>query len=42
MISPDADQGNRTRAIAALGLDLPVWRQYVRFLTWGIWQKFCF
>jgi len=33
MISPDADQADRARAIAALGLDLPVWQQYLRFLS---------
>jgi len=32
LISPDADQAERTRAIAALGLDLPLWRQYGVFL----------
>lgn len=34
LISPDADQAERLRAIAALGLDKPLWEQYVRFL-WG-------
>jgi peptide/nickel transport system permease protein len=34
MISPDADQAERVRAIAALGLDKPLWEQYLRFL-WG-------
>jgi peptide/nickel transport system permease protein len=32
LISPDADQAERTRAIAALGLDRPLWEQYLRFL----------
>ncbi len=32
LISPDADQAERTRAIAALGLDLPLWEQYLVFL----------
>jgi peptide/nickel transport system permease protein len=35
MISPDADQAERVRAIAALGLDKPLWEQYLRFL-WGV------
>ena len=34
LISPDADQAERVRAIAALGLDKPLWEQYLRFL-WG-------
>lgn len=32
LISPDADQMERERAIHALGLDLPLWRQYLSFL----------
>lgn len=32
LISPDADQMERERAIAALGLDLPLWQQYLVFL----------
>ena len=32
LISPDADQFERDRAIAALGLDKPMWAQYVTFL----------
>ncbi|QRG06239.1 ABC transporter permease [Xanthobacter dioxanivorans] len=32
LISPEADQAERTRAIAALGLDKPLWEQYLRFL----------
>lgn len=32
LISPDADQMERERAIAALGLDLPLWEQYATFL----------
>jgi len=32
LISPDADQIERERAIQALGLDLPLWRQYLVFL----------
>ena len=33
LISPDADQMERERAIAALGLDLPLWQQYGVFLV---------
>jgi peptide/nickel transport system permease protein len=32
LISPDADQAERARAIQALGLDQPLWRQYTSFL----------
>ena len=32
LISPDADQLERERAIRALGLDLPIWEQYFFFL----------
>jgi peptide/nickel transport system permease protein len=32
LISPDADQIERERAIRALGLDLPLWEQYFIFL----------
>jgi len=32
LISPEADQIERERAIRALGLDLPLWRQYLVFL----------
>jgi peptide/nickel transport system permease protein len=32
LISPEADQIERERAIHALGLDLPLWRQYLVFL----------
>ena len=34
LISPDADQAERLRAIVALGLDKPLWQQYLHFL-WG-------
>ena len=34
LISPDATQADRVRTIAALGLDQPLWRQYLLFL-WG-------
>jgi peptide/nickel transport system permease protein len=34
LISPEADQAERARAIAALGLDQPLWKQYLYFL-WG-------
>ncbi len=33
LISPDADQIERERAVAALGLDKPLWEQYLVFLT---------
>ena len=33
LISPDASQADRARAIHDLGLDLPVWRQYLAFLA---------
>ncbi len=33
LISPDADQMERERAIRALGLDLPIWEQYFVFLA---------
>jgi peptide/nickel transport system permease protein len=32
MIPPEADQAERARIIADLGLDQPLWRQYVEFL----------
>jgi peptide/nickel transport system permease protein len=32
LISPDADQMERERAVAALGLDRPLWEQYGTFL----------
>lgn len=32
LISPDASQAERTRIIAAFGLDQPLWKQYVLFL----------
>ena len=32
LISPEADQIERERAITALGLDLPLWQQYLVFL----------
>ena len=33
MISPEADAAERLRAIAALGLDKPLWQQYLTFLN---------
>src|SRR5258707_13867543 len=33
LISPQADQSEREHAIAALGLDRPMWVQYARFLA---------
>ena len=32
LISPEADQFERERAVKALGLDLPLWQQYLVFL----------
>lgn len=32
LISPEADQAERARAIAAFGLDRPLWQQYLAFL----------
>ena len=32
LISPEADQAERARIIAAMGLDQPLWRQYAYFL----------
>ncbi|WP_431268732.1 ABC transporter permease [Dankookia sp. P2] len=32
LISPEADQMERERAVKALGLDLPLWQQYLVFL----------
>ena len=33
LISPDADQAERLRAISAFGLDRPLWAQYLSFLN---------
>ena len=33
LISPEADAAERARAIAALGLDKPLWQQYLSFLS---------
>ncbi len=33
LINPQADQIDRERAIAALGLDKPLWAQYLSFLA---------
>ena len=33
LISPEADAAERARAIAALGLDKPLWQQYLVFLS---------
>ncbi|HVO87505.1 MAG TPA: ABC transporter permease, partial [Casimicrobiaceae bacterium] len=33
LINPQADQADREHAIAALGLDRPLWAQYGRFLA---------
>ncbi|HEY7608135.1 MAG TPA: ABC transporter permease, partial [Alphaproteobacteria bacterium] len=36
LIAPDADEAERARAMAALGLDRPVWAQYLAFLEHAI------
>mgnify|MGYP000955721114 CR=1 FL=1 len=36
LIPPDADQNDRERAIAALGLDQPLWVQFTTFLKQAI------
>ena len=33
LVSPEADQVERDRARASLGLDRPLWAQYLRFLS---------
>jgi peptide/nickel transport system permease protein len=33
LISPEADQAERARVIAALGLDQPLWKQYLLFVS---------
>ena len=33
LISPEADQAERARIIAQLGLDQPLWKQYLLFLV---------
>src|SRR5258708_38774339 len=33
LISPEADQAERARMIASMGLDQPLWRQYEYFLV---------
>ena len=39
LISPQADQIDRERAIAALGLDRPLWEQYLVFLQGGAQRR---
>ena len=34
LINPQADQAEREHAIAALGLDQPLWVQFGRFVAW--------
>ena len=36
LISPEADQAERARAVAALGLDKPLWEQYWKFLLGAV------
>src|SRR3954462_14118429 len=33
LISPEADQAERARVIATLGLDQPLWKQYLLFVS---------
>jgi len=33
LISPEADQAERARIIAQLGLDQPLWKQYLLFVV---------
>src|ERR1700751_1540822 len=33
LISPEADQAERARIIASLGLDQPLWKQYLLFVS---------
>src|SRR5918912_2323514 len=33
LISPEADQAERARIIASLGLDQPLWKQYLLFVN---------
>lgn len=40
LISPNADQAERVRAIAALGLDKPLWQQYLTFLQGALHGDF--
>ena len=40
LISPNADQAERLRAIAALGLDKPLWAQYLSFLAGALHGDF--
>lgn len=40
LISPDANQADRARAIADLGLDQPIWKQYLQFLSGAVTGDF--
>lgn len=40
LISPDATQADRALAIAGLGLDQPLWRQYLQFLSGALTGDF--
>jgi peptide/nickel transport system permease protein len=40
LIPPDADQAERLRVIAQLGLDKPLWEQYVSFLSGALHGDF--
>ena len=36
LVNPLADQAEMARVTAALGLDQPLWRQYMRFVTGAV------
>lgn len=40
MIAPDASLAERTTAIEALGLDLPLWKQYMHFMAGAVQGDF--
>jgi peptide/nickel transport system permease protein len=42
LISPEADQAERAKIIANLGLDQPLWRQYLVFLNGALGRSFVF
>ena len=42
LVSPDADQADIEAAIARLGLDRPIWEQYVLFLKGAAQDRFGF
>lgn len=40
LVPPDADQAERLRVIAQLGLDKPLWQQYLSFLSGALHADF--